>query len=170
MNIRKCLVALAAGYLMTLAPAYAAPKSVIGTWLTEDDAGRIRIELCKPGSDTICGFVVWMKSIKDDDGKIRLDEKNPDTKKRSRQLLGHELILSLKPNEDDRYAGKIYDADNGKSYDVTLWAEEPNEVRVKGCFLHYLCGSQTWKRVTDLAPGQLIGATGQPNGPRRDTE
>ncbi len=34
----------------------------------------------------------------------------------------------------------------------------------------FLCGSQTWKRVNDVVPGQLTAATGAPNGPRPDPE
>jgi hypothetical protein len=31
-----------------------------------------------------------------------------------------------------------------------------------------LCGSQIWKRVTDVEPGQLTGPVNGPNGPRSD--
>ena len=41
---------------------------------------------------------------------------------------------------------------------------------MRGCLIAFLCKSQTWNKVTDLAPGQLPGPTNGPNGPRSDPE
>ena len=139
-----------------------------GTWLTEDGRGRIRTEHCGPGKADLCGYVVWMKEPMDEKGKPRLDESNPDAKKKARPVLGHELMTALKPADEGRYEGKVYNADNGKSYDVKVWSEEPAELSVKGCLFSYLCKTQSWKRVSDVVPGQLVGATDGAGGPRSD--
>ncbi|KAB1070550.1 DUF2147 domain-containing protein [Methylobacterium planeticum] len=161
------LIALAA--LTGLAQA-AAPADPSGTWLTEDGRARIRIEKCGPQEKSVCGFVVWLKVPLNDKGQPRVDFKNPDPKKQARPSLGHQLIMGLKPNADARYEGKIYNADEGKFYDVTIWTEQPTELSIRGCMLAILCGSQTWSRVTDTALGQLTGPTNGPGGPRTDAE
>ena len=79
------------------------------------------------------------------------------------------MLLGLKPNAEGRYEGKIYNADNGKSYDVTVWSDQPSALTVKGCMLVF-CASQSWKRVADVVPGQLQGPTDGPGGPRSDPE
>jgi uncharacterized protein (DUF2147 family) len=164
------LAALAVVLIHTPAMAASPSGDPVGTWLTENGVGRIRIEQCVPDRKAICGFAVWMKKATDEDGHPLRDSHNPDPQKRSRPLLGHQMILDLKPNDEGRYEGEIYNAENGKNYDVTLWVEDSGELRVKGCFLRYLCGSQSWTRVTDIVPGELSGPTGGPKGPRRDAE
>ena len=78
------------------------------------------------------------------------------------------MILGLRPGEDGRFSGQIYNGDNGKSYAVTIWSEEPSQLSVKGCLLAVLCQTQTWTRVTDVVPGQLKGPTNGKDGPRSD--
>jgi uncharacterized protein (DUF2147 family) len=148
----------------------AAPNDASGIWLTEDGRARVRTERCGPQNTNLCGYVVWGSKPLDDQGQPRVDGANPDPHKRTRLQLGHQLILGLKPNAEGHYEGKIYNADNGKSYDVQVWSDDPAALQVKGCMLAIFCGSQTWKRVTDVAPGQLTGPTNGPNGPRADAE
>lgn len=152
-------------------PAHAAtPTDPSGTYLTEDGRARVRIEKCGTAADRLCGYVVWLKVPLNDKGEPRIDFKNPDPKKQSRPSLGHQLIMGLKPNADAHYEGKIYNSEDGKSYDVTIWTDSPGELTVRGCLIAFLCKSQTWNKVTDLAPGQLPGPTNGPNGPRSDPE
>lgn len=153
---------------MQSAPAAAADAT--GTWLTEDGRARVRIQRCGPEGTQLCGYIVWASKMLDDNGKPFLDNTNPDPKKKSRPLLGHQMILGLKLNNAGRFEGKVYSGDNGKSYDVTIWSEQPAELLIRGCMLAVLCGTQTWTRVTDVLPGQLVGATDAPGGPRSDVE
>jgi uncharacterized protein (DUF2147 family) len=146
----------------------AAPADPSGTYLTEDGRARIRVEKC--AGERLCGFVVWLKTPLNDKGEPRVDFRNPDPKKQARASLGHQLIMGLKPNADARYEGKIYNSEDGKSYDVTIWTETPGELTVRGCLVAFLCKSQTWNRVSDVLPGQLTGPTNTANGPRTDPE
>lgn len=148
-------------------PAAAADPT--GTWLTEDGRARVRTELCGSDHGHLCGYVVW-RNPKDDKAQGPLDKANPDPRRQARPLLGHQMILGLKPDSDGRYAGRIYNGDNGKSYDVSIWSEKPSELSVRGCLLTVLCGTQTWTRVTGVEPGQLQAATDAPGGPRSDPE
>ena len=132
----------------------------VGTWLTEDGRAKIRIEHCGDSNEKICGFVVWMKDPLNDKGQPRADPQNPDPAKRSRPSMGMELMAGLKPDEDAHYVGEIYNAENGKMYNVTVAAETAEALHVKGCMLRFLCGSQTWARVADIAlPTTKVSAT-----------
>lgn len=165
--IKMAAVGLGLGLLSTAADA--APANPTGTWLTADGRARIRVEKCGPTQDLVCGYVVWMDKPGGDNGQPKTDGKNPDPKKRTRTILGHQLMMGLTPNADDRYAGEIYNNEDGKNYDVTLWVEK-GDLKVKGCLVAFLCSTQTWARTSDNAPGQLAGPTGGPNGPQPEPQ
>ena len=140
-----------------------------GTWQTEDGRARVRTERCGTYADHLCGTIVWLQAPLGEDGKPRVDQLNPDMDKRARPVLGHQMLLGLRPNPESHYEGKVYSADNGKSYDISVWNSDPSSLSIKGCMLVF-CGTQTWKRVTDILPGQLQGGTNLANGPRTDPE
>lgn len=162
------LTALAACATATSVEAWAAEP--FGTWQTEDGRARVRTERCGSDASRLCGFVVWGKEPLDETGKPKIDRYNPDPSKQGRPQLGHQLLPGLKQNAAGRFEGRIYNADNGKSYDVTVWSDQPSALIIKGCMLALFCGSQAWARVTDTAPGQLRGATDAPDGPHSDPE
>jgi uncharacterized protein (DUF2147 family) len=140
-----------------------------GTWLTEDGRARVRIERCGSQLEQICGYVVWMKEAADANGQPLRDQNNPDLAKRSRPLLGHQLILGLRPNPEGHFDGQIYNAENGKSYEISI-SRGATDLQVKGCMLSVFCASQTWTQTMNALPGQLVGMTGDPTGPRADKE
>ena len=164
-------IALVMSLVVGLAPSTAASSTdPSGTWLTEDGRGRIRVERCGVKLEQICGYIVWMKEPFDAKGQPLKDVQNPDLAKRSRLVLGHQLIMGLAPNFEGHFAGQIYNAENGKFYAISLWRETTDKLRVKGCMLSLFCATQTWGQVTDALPGQLVGMTGDPTGPRADKE
>ncbi len=82
-----------------------------GQWLTTDKSGIVEV---KAVEGKYQGVIVGGTRPKD-----AKDEKNPDEKLRSRLLLGMELFSGLLQDEDDKdefFGGKIYDPDNGKTY------------------------------------------------------
>ena len=161
-------VIVGAGLLLEAQGALAAEAT--GTWATEDGRARVRTERCGPKNDHLCGFVVWMKEPRDKKGQLLLDGENPDPDKHKRAVLGHQMLLGLTRDEDGHFDGKVYNADNGKSYDIEVWSEAAGELTVKGCLLAVLCKTQTWARVADVSSGQLQGPTNGPGGPRFDRE
>ncbi|MDR7037217.1 uncharacterized protein (DUF2147 family) [Methylobacterium sp. BE186] len=124
-------------------------KDPSGTWLTEDGRAKIRLDRCGPAQANVCGKVVWLKVPNTDAGTPRTDLKNPDPKKRTRPIIGLPLIDGLKPDEA-KFSGEIYNADEGKTYQVSLERESGSELSVTGCLLKVLCGSQTWTKVPDV--------------------
>ena len=148
----------------------AAPADPSGTWLVEDGRARIRLERCGPARDRICGYIVWMKNPVDARGEPFRDSKNPDPDKRARALLGHQLLMGLQAIPDGRFAGDIYNAEDGKFYSVSLWREQSDRLKLKGCLIGVFCQTQTWQQTVDVQPGQLVGLTGDLNGPHADKE
>lgn len=148
----------------------AAPADPSGTWLTEDGRARVRLECCGPARDRICGFIVWMKESVDKRGQPYRVSQNPDPDKRSRALLGHQLIMGAQATAEGRFAGEIYNAEDGKSYSISLWRDSTDRLKLKGCLIKLLCQTQTWQQTLDVQPGQLVGLTGDLNGPRADKE
>ena len=160
--------AIVAGLVAIAVPGRAASiADPSGTWLTEDGRARIRLERCGPRLEQICGYVVWMKNALDAKGAPLKDQNNPDPAKQFRPLLGHQMILGLKPSPEGHFDGQIYNAENGKSYEILLW-REPRDLKVKGCMLSVFCATQTWTQTLDAVPGQLVGITGDLNGPKPD--
>jgi uncharacterized protein (DUF2147 family) len=146
------------------------PTDPSGTWLVEDGRARIRVERCEAARERICGYVVWMKESADARGWPYLDVQNGDHDKRARALLGHQLLMGLQKTPDGRFSGDIYNAEDGKFYSVSLWRESPATLKLKGCLIRPLCQTQTWQQTFDVQPGQLVGLTGDPSGPRADNE
>ncbi len=104
--------------------------------------------------------MVWLKTPLNDQGQPRTDIKNPDPKKRSRPVIGLTLMDGLKP-EDGAYKGQIYNAEEGKIYDVSVSRESASELAISGCMLKILCGSQTWTKAPDEF-AQAIPVSSQP--------
>jgi uncharacterized protein (DUF2147 family) len=148
----------------------ASPADPSGSWLVEDGRARIRLERCGPARDHICGFIVWMKNPVDARGQPFRDSQNPDPDKRARALLGHQLIMGLQATPEGRFAGDIYNAEDGRFYAVSLWRESSDSLKLKGCLIKLLCQTQTWQQTFDVQPGQIVGLTGDVNGPTADKE
>ncbi|CAO4137788.1 DUF2147 domain-containing protein [Methylorubrum aminovorans] len=162
-------IALGLAALLASSSAFAAPKDLSGTWLTGDGRAKIRIDRCGPAGSNACGKVVWLKSPADDAGAPRTDVKNPDPKKRVRPIIGLTLLDNLKP-EDAGFAGEIYNADEGKIYQVSLERESDAELNVQGCMLKVLCGSQTWTRVPDVNQQAAAAPVEVPTKPAKATK
>ena len=161
MKSKTFLNLVAVGCLQIGAPlaAHAAETAdPVGTWLVEDARAKIHIEKCGANHDELCGSVVWLKDPLDDKGRPKTDIKNPDPAKRNRPAVGMQLIDELKPDEDKVYSGQIYNAENGKNYDVTLRMDSPTDLRLKGCVMSILCQSQHWTRVADV-PATVVATT-----------
>lgn len=171
-NRRAIISAAIATCMATLAGSAKAvePVDPSGTWLTEDGRARVRVERCGTKLEQICGYIVWMKDAADAKGQPYRDKYNPDPAKRSRAILGHQFIMGLVPRAVGRFDGEIYNAEDGRSYQVSLRREAPDRLTVKGCMLSLFCATQTWMLTNDVLPGQLVGMTGDPDGPRAEQE
>jgi uncharacterized protein (DUF2147 family) len=99
------------------------PNSPVGVWLTEEKEGKVRIEPC--GSN-LCGYSVDAKSNQN----------------------GEQVLINMKPAQDQKWSGRIHDPNTGSNYDSTIALQGTDTLRVQGCaFGGMFCGGQTWTRV-----------------------
>ena len=99
------------------------PNSPLGVWLTEEKQGKVRIEQC---GASLCGYSV---------------DANSDQN-------GEQVLINMKPGNDQQWIGRILDPSNGSTYESTIAMQGPDRLRVQGCALSGMfCGGQTWSRV-----------------------
>ncbi|MGE3147701.1 MAG: DUF2147 domain-containing protein [Pseudorhodoplanes sp.] len=116
-----------------------------GTWLTATGDAQIRIANC--GAETYSGTVIWLKQPLDPDtGRPALDKQNPDASKRSRPIIGIPILISMRANGADRWVGKIYNAEDGNTYEGNISTQSVKTLRVEGCLFGF-CQSQNWERA-----------------------
>ncbi|HEY8333978.1 MAG TPA: DUF2147 domain-containing protein [Tardiphaga sp.] len=115
-----------------------------GTWLTQ--AGDAKV-LVKPCGAAICGKIVWLKQPVDGaTGKPQVDDKNPDPALKARRIVGLQIFLGMLPSTANAWSGRVYNADDGKSYASTVTLIDPGRLEVRGC-AGPLCGSEVWTRA-----------------------
>ena len=117
-----------------------------GTWLTQTGGSRIRMADC---GGALCGTIVWLKEPNDPDtGKPKLDKHNSDASKRTRPLIGVQIVLGMKPAGAGKWTGQVYNAEDGKTYSGNLTFTGGDSLQLQGCALGGLvCKSQTWTKV-----------------------
>ena len=137
----------------TIAPSFADPVSPEGLWYTKGKESIIKFQPCQT---TFCGSVVWLKTPTGADGAPVLDTKNPDKTKQKQPMIGVEIFTGMTP-VDDHWKGKAYNADDGKTYDITFTVKtdkDPNDsADVRGCILGFLCGTETFTRASEVPGG-----------------
>ena len=115
--------------MLVLAPLCTAfAQDVVGKWKLED--GSAIVEVYKQG-DVFNGKIVWLQHPTEADGSPAVDDKNPDAKLRSRQLIGLNMLSGLKKNGGEYTGGTIYDPGNGKTYNCSMKVEG-NVLKVRG--------------------------------------
>jgi uncharacterized protein (DUF2147 family) len=114
-------------------------------WLTEAGDSKVRIKKC---GQALCGTIVWLKEPIDSvTGRPQIDDKNPDPALARRPIIGLNLFHDMKPS-GDHWSGRIYNADNGKTYASNVSLVDAATLKVSGCVL-FVCGSERWTRISE---------------------
>jgi uncharacterized protein (DUF2147 family) len=122
-----------------------------GIWLTQAGEAKVQVSHC---GNAICGTIVWLKSpIDKATGKPQVDDKNPDPVKARRPIIGLHLFHNMKPT-GSKWSGRIYNADNGKTYASNVSLTGRKALKVEGCVLMF-CGSETWTRLSDTHTAEV---------------
>ena len=102
-------------------------NAILGVWYNTEKTAKV--EILKKGSAFI-GKIVWLKDP-NPGGKPAVDKDNPETKLKSRPLMGLNLLEGLKFDSGMWEDGTIYDPKTGKTYScqVTLKSKEVLEVK-----------------------------------------
>lgn len=131
------------GLTLTLISSRAFAADPTGDWLVADKTAVIRVQPC--GAE-YCGNIAWTI-------KPGLDEKNPDPAKRSRPMVGVQILMNMKAAGANRWDGRIYNAQDGKIYTGNIQLVSTNVLKIEGCVMGFLCSGENWARAKcDEAP------------------
>ena len=124
----------------------AAPSDITGAWMTDDGQAVIEVNAC---GDLRCGRIVWLKTPLDAKGRPLHDANNPNPAERQRLICGIQIVDGLKLQRDGSWdAGRIYDPEEGKSYDAMMKASG-SRLEVTGYIGLKLMGETVvWTRQT----------------------
>lgn len=114
--------------LLLLAASAAMAQDVVGKWKLDD--GSAIVEIYQEG-DVFNGKIVWLNEPNMSDGRPAVDVNNPDKSLRTRQIIGLNMLHGLKATDDGYSGGKIYDPNNGKTYNCSMKVEG-NTLKVRG--------------------------------------
>jgi uncharacterized protein (DUF2147 family) len=121
-------------------PAKADPS---GLW-REKDGGTVRVSRCGGG---YCAFIASVVPATDAaTGKRRTDSNNTDVAKRSRPLVGVQVLFGMKPSGAKRWSGRLYDSDRGQTFSGHLVEVDASTIRIEGCAMG-MCGGEALSRV-----------------------
>ncbi len=126
------------------------PNAIIGKWLAYPKKNVI-IDVFRD-HDEFKGKLIWFND-NDDKTKpmnVRLDEKNPDPKLRSRKVIGLEVLNHLYYNPKNKRweNGKIYDAKSGRTWDTSAFITKDSTLEVRGFWHWEIIGeNMKFKRV-----------------------
>ncbi|WP_428641313.1 DUF2147 domain-containing protein [Roseibium sp.] len=137
--LKPCVAAVAAAGLFVITTAQALAADARGDWVRPNGASKIRITSC---GKSLCGKLVWLRDP-------RNDTENPDVSKRSRSLLGVQIVRSMQPTgKAGQWKGKVYNAEDGKTYTGFIELTSVNKLKLEGCVMGGLiCKGETWNRV-----------------------
>ena len=134
------LFAIATIAVMSTSPARA---NVDGIWLHKD-GGTVRIRNC---GDGVCGIIASISpQVDPETGQPPTDKKNVDPNQRNRPLVGVPVLMGMRPTGPGKWAGQLYNADDGKTYSGHLIELGPDTIRIEGCAL-FICGGENLTRV-----------------------
>ena len=130
------MLAIPALTLLTASTAFAAGP--VGKWRVGDGTAVVAIHMC---GANLCGV------IEAGPEKSALDDNNPDPAQRGRRLLGLH-ILNLKKNGDNKWAGTVYNANDGQNYQANVTQTSESQFTLEGCVVGTnICGTDNWMRV-----------------------
>ena len=106
---------------------------------------KIKIESC--GQQNLCGFIAQSSPSHDPaTGQIVKDKNNVDPAKRSRPLVGVQVLMSMQPNGASKWSGQVYNHDNGQTYSGNLIELGPSIIKIEGCWL-IICDGEELTRI-----------------------
>jgi uncharacterized protein (DUF2147 family) len=131
-----------------LAPALAADPT--GDWRVADGVANIRVAECNGG---MWGVVAWEKASGSH------DTNNPDVSKKNRPTLGMPILINMqKKPAVDQWEGQVYNAKDGQLYSSTITPAGSDQLEIRGCVLGFLCGGETWTRVSGPIPSSPVNS------------
>ncbi len=131
------------------ATLYGQADKVVGMWLTQD--GDSHVKIYKSADGKYFGQIKWLKNPTEN-GKPKLDKKNPNDKLKTRPILEMTLLSGFIYNarKQEWIDGTIYDPKSGKTYSCYMWFDgsDNKTLHVKGYVgLSFIGREVAWTRL-----------------------
>ena len=98
-----------------------------GLWLRPEGGVQFSFYDC---DGLLCAKVVAAKSAED------------------QASIGTVILRGAQQTGPNEWNGKLYNAEDGNTYDGVISIKKPGELTLKGCLWGVLCSGETWKRVS----------------------
>ncbi len=113
-----------------------------GVWIMENGKVTVRISPCGPN---LCGTIIALAKPLNKQGKPKVDKENPNAALRTRPIIGLTILSNMEPQSDNKWAGTIYNADDGRTYSSYMKLSG-DRMKVKGC-VAFICKSMNFTRT-----------------------
>jgi uncharacterized protein (DUF2147 family) len=129
-----------------------------GDWKVADGVANIRVAEC---NGSMWGAVAWEKTPGGSDSH------NPDVSKQNRPTLGMPILIDMKKKAAaDEWEGQVYNAKDGQLYSSTIRPIGSDQLEIRGCVLGFLCGGETWTRVSRPIPSSPANSMAKGSAPK----
>jgi len=115
--------------LMNGVKAQVKADDIVGVWLTGGKEPA-KIQIYKSGPKYY-GKIAWLKNPTEN-GKPKVDSKNPDKSKQSQPVMGLTILKDFSFDTDEWNDGTIYDPESGKTYSCHMTLKDKNTLKVRG--------------------------------------
>ena len=139
--MRTFVYGIAAIAVMGAAASMATAQSAedaFGTWRHPDNGSHVDVYKC---GDGLCA-----KISKVTDGQ-KTDDQNPDAGKKSRAIVGLNIMSGAKKTGSNEWKGQLYNRADGGMYAGTLVVKSKTTMDLSGCTAVVLCKTTTWTRL-----------------------
>lgn len=103
--------------------------AILGVWANGSNKGHIQLY---KQDGKYYGKIIWLKQPFDENGKPKVDKKNPDPKNRSKRLMGLVMLRDFKYEDGEWVGGKIYNPGDGKEYKCNMKLKDWKTLAVRG--------------------------------------
>lgn len=118
-----------------LPPPAAAQPHMRSVWINPHNNVKVETGDC---GGKLCGWVVWATAEAEQDARDGGVEK----------LVGTELLQDYRQTASDRWQGRVFVPDMGRTFYSTITRVDPAALRISGCIMGGLiCKSQVWRRA-----------------------
>ncbi|WP_294330295.1 DUF2147 domain-containing protein [uncultured Sphingomonas sp.] len=125
-----------------LVAAPQAGEGVEGRWKTQTRNAIVEIQRC---GSSICGRILTSDALRTNPDTR--DTHNSNAQLRNRPLKGLQILSGFTADGVNWSGGKIYNAEDGKTYSADITMAGPDQLKLRGCVFKPFCRTQTWTRV-----------------------
>jgi uncharacterized protein (DUF2147 family) len=141
MDLRVSCAALLSIAVLGISAVASFAADPTGTWRTEENA-TVRVSNC---GDGLCVTIASINEPNDPrTGKPKTDIRNVNPSKRNRPIVGLQIFTG-RPKGANKWTGRLYSPEDGKTYDVDVVLEDTSTLKIQGCVL-FVCESSIWRR------------------------